>query len=246
MLAGGLLLNRLPGALSFSITKIQHKVASSISALGNETSPINQTINILDEVPHNPTSLGVMLFYMFVLMVVIHGLFMLVHCIWSRRRDAVLSAKLGWIPRNIKAVHHEGEVTLCVGILIDFLPWFPSSSIDTRELVIQLCTLPRTYTEWYCDVQGDVPQLVMQAELHKMAVYWEFVLEWGQFCIKSKDNPLLETCHDLPKVIKVDANECLAQLSLGHCLSWKKGKGHDIIKMFLLGKSYYRELYNRY
>lgn len=242
----GLLLNQLPGSLSFSITKAKSTLASSISTNGNLSAPINHTLDIIDDGDTSDASTFNMLMYMFIGMVLLHLLFELVHWSFVRRNNAVLAAKMGWIPRNLEAVHHEGEVSLCIGIMIEFIPWFKRTRKDTRELVLQLCTLPKSYAEWYCEVRGTNPKLVIQSDVCKFTGSWKFVLEWGQFCIKSKENPLIETCHDLPKIISVDANECIAQLELGHRLSWKSGKGHDIVKMFVLGKSYYRELYNRY
>lgn len=85
---------------------------------------------------------------MSLIMLVIHSLLVYICCQASSHRATKNLLKMGYMIRNQKAIHHEGEVSLCISVFVNLGRVFSRGNV-IRELVFQVCTLPRSYQE--CD-----------------------------------------------------------------------------------------------
>lgn len=108
---------------------------------------------------------------------------------------------LNYTPMNIDATHLQGENRL-IYFYIKFQTLCGIPPVF-KEVKIQLCTLPGLCKDWYLEYNNTKKPFFTHQRMFRWNSMSNLPIQWGLFCIKSRQYPLLDTCEQLPQRIVV-------------------------------------------
>nr|WPR17560.1 MAG: glycoprotein [Beetle aliusvirus] len=227
-----LAMEKLPGSFALDVNKTEFNKSTLLLNISHANSTSSEWH---DHITQIPVGLGTM--------IILHSLSLLVMLYVHYRCNEKIIRQLGITPRNRMSLHHPGEVSLNISLLVKFNRIFGLSSF-VREIVIQVCTLPRSFDEWYCVEQLGYPESI---QIHITPRYYRtftFKLNWGRLCIRSALDDNVDTCQELPKKVSVALDDVTRQCDLQDVWMWVSCEPVSITTLYLSGPSYYKCIYS--
>lgn len=177
---------------------MKHQSFAAVITATNVTQPI------LDTLRQNPSkqSGGSLLMWVPVICLIVMVIFH-IHIVTTLSTTRTkLANQLGWVPVNKNTVQHVGENKIIMGILLKFTT-ICGQRVIRRQSVIQVATLPGRPNSWYIKDQRTVPEGSITGKFNRWSKYAVFSINWKNICIRSKDFEEIDTCQELPPLIKI-------------------------------------------